>query len=86
MDAKKCDVCGEYYTDNDNECGLDNCEGDAVTNIEIMCCQNFDTKLDLCDTCAERLIAWIKGDAIIIHKKTLGYLDEEGDRLVEANT
>lgn len=74
MDAKKCDICGEYYTENNNECGLYNREGESLTGIITMHNREEDAQIDLCDACVERLTDWIKGDAIIIHKKTLGYL------------
>lgn len=81
MNAKKCDVCGEYYTENNNECGLDRYEEDALTGIKTMHGSNqsgADAWIDLCDGCAEKLAAWITGDAIIV-RNAAGHQKYEND-------
>lgn len=77
MDVKKCDVCGKYYDENNNECGLDRCEGMTLTGIQTMKELDIDAFVDLCDVCVKKVTAWIKGDAIVIHKSTIWAMDEK---------
>lgn len=78
MDAKRCDVCGEFYIENNNRhclAGIDEC----MTGIKTLFDDHEDEWMDLCDTCIEKFTAWVNGEAEIVMAGEIHNADADHD-------
>lgn len=58
MNAKKCDRCGSFYTENKNKY-KEKLNGDCVYGIIVVTKTNRYKIYDLCDSCICEFMKWI---------------------------
>lgn len=67
--AKKCDVCGKYY--DENEIKIKGCTVSGIILISDSAHIIHETGIDLCDNCFNLLDSWTSGQSDIIPKEEI---------------